>query len=111
MSNTKKNVKKSTQSTVLPFNKKNATTFGQAIFNEGKDGIVSFTRLCNGSLEDKDNKRTVHCAIGEAYSRFVNHSFSKVCSIVENAEADDLNGKGYDSKYGTLSSYCDGATL
>lgn len=66
---TKKTVKKA--SPVLTFNKKNAQEFAKLIFNDEK-GQISYLKLCGADLKNgKDGGRTLHCAIGEAYFRFV----------------------------------------
>lgn len=104
MSSSKKNVKKSTQvSKPLPFNKANATAFGQAIYSE-EGNSITFTRLCDGSLEDKNGNKTVHCAVGEAYFQFVNRNLKPVLDLSK-------QGANYVSKYDATSPADDPATL
>jgi hypothetical protein len=104
MSTSKKNVKKSTQvSKPLPFNKANATAFGQAIYSE-EGNSITFTRLCDGALEDRTGNKTVHCAIGEAYFQFVNHNLKSELKL------DDCGNRQYESKYGATAAYDDAAT-
>jgi hypothetical protein len=106
MSNSKKNVKKSTQvSKPLPFNKANATAFGQAIYSE-EGNSITFTRLCDGSLEDKNGNKSVHCAVGEAYFQFVNRNLKPVLAL-----SADYAGPQYFSKYDATSPADDSATL
>lgn len=72
------------------FNKKNAQAFGDFIFSN-KHGVISCTKLCDGSLQaGKDGKRTMHCAVGEAFFTFVNPSLRRVLATNE-----------YDSVYNT----------
>jgi hypothetical protein len=76
---TKKTAKPVKATVVVPaFNKKNAIAFGEGIFST-KHGVISCVKLCDGQLQDgKDGKRTMHCAVGEAYATFVNPSLRTV---------------------------------
>lgn len=71
---TKKQVRKTATKPVhkvLPLNKENAKVFADLIFSDA-GGQVSFLKLCDCTLMNgKDGGRALHCAIGEAYSRFV----------------------------------------
>jgi hypothetical protein len=105
MSTSKKNVKKSTQvSKPLPFNKTNATAFGQAIYSEEGNNIT-FTRLCDGSLEDKNGNKPVHCAVGEAYFQFVSRNLKLKSELKL-----DGGDSEYESKYDATAKYDDSAT-
>lgn len=78
------------------FNKKNAQAFADFIFSD-KHGMITCTKLCRGELQDgKDGKRTMHCAVGEAYFTFVNPSLKQVL-------AKDNLAEEYESKYGVSS--------
>jgi hypothetical protein len=114
MSSSKKNVKKSTQLKqvpVVPFNKKNAEAFSQALYAENGN-TITFTRLCDGSLVEGYGKQTVHCAVGEAYFQFVSRNPKDMLRLGEVGEDDGDGDYGYyHSKYGASVESEDGATL
>jgi hypothetical protein len=55
-------------SKVLPFNQKNARLFANSLYQE-KNGLVICKMLCDETLK---NKEKLHCALGEAYTWFIN---------------------------------------
>lgn len=83
---TKKTAKKATEKVVakiLPFNKANAKAFADNIYSDA-GGRVSYLKLCEGDLSDgEDDKRTLHCALGEAYFTFVNANVAGFVKSVE----------------------------
>lgn len=82
------------------FDKKNALAFAEELYSE-KDGEVRFLKLCSGELSNgKAGKRTMHCAVGEAYFKFVSQDMRQVLSY-------DLKEKEYDSE---LCPQSDGST-
>lgn len=94
MATTKKTAKKTVKNVTVPFNKKNTLELADLIFQD-KGGVVSLLKLCNGDLSNgKDGGRTLHCAVGEAYFRFVNNDMRKVLKV----EGED--GGDYEPTYG-----------
>jgi hypothetical protein len=91
-----KKTKKTIKSTVaMPaFNKKNAQAFGNSIFSD-KGGVITCVKLCDGELYGKEGKHTLHCAVGEAYATFVNHSLK---SVLQKDDEEDC----YISKYNAM---------
>lgn len=90
----KKSSKKPVKATVVvpAFDKKNAQAFADLIFSN-KGGMISCVKLCDGDLQNgKDGKRTMHCAVGEAYYTFVNPSLKSVLQK-------DRNANEYQSKH------------
>lgn len=68
---------KSSSEDILPLNRKNAIDFAKSIYSK-KDGKIQYTKLCEGAVRDPNyddqgypTGETLHCAIGEAYYRFV----------------------------------------
>lgn len=63
------------------FDKKNAKAFAEELYSV-KDGQVKFMMLCDGTLSNgKAGKRTMHCAVGEAYFQFVSQDMKQVLSF------------------------------
>lgn len=86
----------------LTFNKANAQAFGNSIYQDDKS-VVSFLKLCDGTLQGKVGGKTLHCAIGEAYFTFVSTNMKSVLSISKKQENSDDSGDVapvYVSKYG-----------
>jgi len=75
---------------VATFNKENALVFAEDLYSE-KDKEITYTRLCNGYVEE-DGPKKLHCAIGEAYFRFVSHNMRWVRKM-DNNETTSYKGK------------------
>lgn len=62
---------------VVPFNRKNVKKLADTIFSDN-NGIINCLKLCAGKLSNgKDDGRTLHCGIGEAYFNFVSSNMGK----------------------------------
>lgn len=89
----KKTAKKTTtkvQPKAFTFNKANAKLFADNIFSD-RGGRVTFLKLCEGDLSDgKDDGRTLHCALGEAYFVFVGPNVKRFVDKIEEKHGDDV---------------------
>lgn len=77
-------VKNLRSSGIVPLNRENAIDFANLLYSKSK-GSVEYVKLCNGYLVDTldfgvQNKK-LHCAIGEAYFRFVSHNMKSVTAV------------------------------
>lgn len=60
----------------VAFNKANTLELADQIFSD-KNGQINMLKLCRGTLVNgKEGERTLHCAVGEAYFRFVSQNMA-----------------------------------
>ena len=101
---TKKTAKKATKKVVkfkpLSFNKANAKLFADNIFSD-MGGRVTFLKLCEGDLSNgKDDGRTLHCALGEAYFTFVDANVAGFVKNIQKKFGEEVSYT-YDDEKGT----------